>query len=67
LGDFKVVDEVALGTHIVEFFGFRLLITIPPLLYIHLSLPHKECNSPGQAVHYYISHRSISDLALGWS
>jgi hypothetical protein len=32
---------------------FSLLITIPPLLYIHLSPPHGVCDSPEQAAHYH--------------
>jgi hypothetical protein len=47
------VDEVALEQAFLEFFGFPLLITIPPLLYTHLSPPHEVCCSPDQAAHYH--------------
>lgn len=37
-----------------SFFGFLILIIIPPLLHIHLSLLHNLCFSPDHAAHYNI-------------
>jgi hypothetical protein len=36
-----------------EFFGFYIVITIPPYLHTHLSLPHEVCNSRNHAAHYH--------------
>jgi hypothetical protein len=47
-----VVEKVALGTS-QEFFGFLLLVRIPPLLHNHLSPPHDVCDSPDQAAYYH--------------
>jgi hypothetical protein len=43
-----MVGEVAL-----EFFGFTLLIIIPPQLHTYLSPPHEVCNTTDQAAQYH--------------
>jgi hypothetical protein len=34
-------------------FNFHMLITIPPLLHTHPSLPLEVCDNPEQAAHYH--------------
>jgi hypothetical protein len=48
-----VVDKVALGRFLSEYFGFPCRYIIPPLLHIHLSPPHEVCDCFDQAAHYH--------------
>jgi hypothetical protein len=49
--------------------SFPLLITIPPLLYTHLSPPHEVCDSPDQAAHYHTLGAKLgaSSLTRHWA
>jgi hypothetical protein len=43
------------------------LITIPPLLYTHLSLPDKLCDKPDHTTNsHFLSHRLIANLTISW-
>jgi hypothetical protein len=48
-----VVDKVALGQVYLRVLRFYPANIIPPLLHIHLSLPHEVCDSSDQAAHYH--------------
>jgi branched-subunit amino acid transport protein len=48
-----VVDKVALGQVFLRVLRFSPANIIPPLLHIHLSLPHEVCDSSDQAAHYH--------------
>jgi hypothetical protein len=57
-----IVDEAALEQVFFPcFFGFPLLIIIPPLLHSHLSEPD-VCHSTDQAAHYHVLSRYIGDF-----
>jgi hypothetical protein len=47
------VDKVALGQVFLRVLRFSPASIIPPLLHIHLSLPHVVCDSSDQAAHYH--------------
>jgi hypothetical protein len=48
-----VVDKVAPGQVFLRVLQFSPANIIPPLLHIHLSLPHEVCDSSDQAAHYH--------------
>jgi hypothetical protein len=48
-----VVDKVALGQVFLRVLQFSPANIIPPLLHIHLSLPHEVRDSSNQAAHYH--------------
>jgi hypothetical protein len=48
-----VVDKVALEQVFLQGLRFSPANIIPPLLHIHLSLPHEVCDSSDQAAHYH--------------
>jgi hypothetical protein len=51
-----MVDKVALEPGLaLSFFGFTLLIIIPPLLHTHSSPLPEVCHIPDKAAHYQFS------------
>jgi hypothetical protein len=58
------MDELALEQIFCDFFGFILVVFIPPLHYTHLSLFRDLCNSPNQATHYYTLGNKVGASGL---